>query len=142
MRRLLRFISLLLGVLGVLVLLAVVGVGGLLWTTKPPRNATVPIAGLSAPVQISYGAHGIPYIRAANLTDAAAALGYAHARDRMFQMELMRRAASGTLSEIAGPATLNMDKEMRVLGLRRSAQADYANLPPDAKRMLEAYAPA
>ena len=45
MRRLLRFISLLLGVLGVLVLLAVVGVGGLLWTTKPPRNATVSIAG-------------------------------------------------------------------------------------------------
>jgi len=85
MRRLLRFISVLLGVLGVLALLAVVGVGGLLWTSMPPRNATVAIPGLSAPVHIAYDGHGIPYIRAANLIDAGAALGYAHARDRMFQ---------------------------------------------------------
>ena len=140
MRRALRFLRFLLAGLGVLALLAIVGVGGLLWTSMPSRNATVAIPGLSAPVHIAYDAHGIPYIRAADLTDAAAALGYAHARDRMFQMELMRRAASGTLSEIAGPATLSMDKEMRTLGLRRSAQADYANLPADAKRMLEAYA--
>jgi len=140
MRPLLRFLRTLLTALGVLLLLLVVGVGGLLWTTLPSRNGTFSIPGLSAPVDITFDAHGIPFIRAANLTDAAAALGYLHARDRMFQMDLMRRAASGTLSEIAGPATLPMDKEMRILGLRRAAVADYAALPEDAKRMLEAYA--
>lgn len=140
MRRLLRFIRVLLTGLGSLVLLLAVGIGGLLWLTLPARNQTATIPGLSAPVDISFDEHGIPRIRAANLTDAAAALGYVHARDRMFQMELMRRAASGRLSEIAGPATLAMDKEMRVLGLRRSAVAEYATLPADARTLLQAYA--
>ncbi len=142
MRQPFQFLRALLTGLGVLVLLLVVGLGGLLWTTLPARNpgGKVAIAGLSGPVNIIFDQHGVPFIRATNLTDAAAALGYVHARDRMFQMELMRRAASGTLSEIAGPATLPMDSEMRILGLRRAAVADYAGLPPDAKRMLEAYA--
>ena len=73
-------------------------------------------------------------------TDAAAALGFVHARDRLFQMELMRRAASGRLSEIAGPATLALDRSMRTLGLRRRAVADYPALPAETRAMLEAYA--
>ena len=63
-----------------------------------------------------------------------------HARDRMFQMDLMRRAASGRLSEIAGPATLRIDRMMRTLGLRQRAVADLAALPADTDAMLEAYA--
>ena len=63
-----------------------------------------------------------------------------HARDRLFQMELMRRAASGRLSEIAGPATLALDRTMRTLGLRRRAVADYPALPAETRAMLEAYA--
>ena len=58
----------------------------------------------------------------------------------MFQMELMRRAASGRLSELAGPATLPIDRLMRTLGLRQRAVADLAALPPDTRTMLEAYA--
>jgi len=90
-------------------------------------------------VTISLDADGIPRIQAATDPDAAAALGFVHARDRMFQMELMRRAASGRLSEIAGPPTLPMDRMMRVLGLRRRAEADLALLPPDTHALLEAY---
>ncbi len=123
-----------------LVMLAVFSLAGLLWTTLPPRNSSAAMPGLSAPVEISFGEHAIPFIKAANLFDAAAALGYLHARDRMFQMELMRRMASGRLSELAGPATLPIDKEMRTLGLRRAAEADYVALPADARHMLEAYA--
>ena len=128
--------------IGVLLLLLAVGFAGLLWLTVPSRNQSASIPGLSAPVDISFDARGIPRIRAATLVDAAAALGYVHARDRMFQLDLMRRAASGRLSEIAGPGTLPIDKEMRVLGLRGRAIADYAALPQDVRSTLRGTAPA
>ena len=63
-----------------------------------------------------------------------------HARERMAQMDLMRRAPAGELSEIAGPATLPLDRMMRTLGLRVRAAADYPALPADTRAMLEAYA--
>ncbi|HSU04903.1 MAG TPA: penicillin acylase family protein [Acetobacteraceae bacterium] len=135
----LRLARTLLTSIGVVLLLLAVGFAGLLWLTVPSRNQSASIPGLSAPVDIRFDEHGIPRIRAATLVDAAAALGYVHARDRMFQLDLMRRAASGRLSEIAGPATLPIDKEMRVLGLRVRAMADYAALPPDERAILEAY---
>jgi penicillin amidase len=124
----------------VVVILLAGGVAGLLWSTLPPASQEARIPGLSAPVSIGFDPDGIPHIRAANDLDAAAALGFVHARDRMFQMELMRRAASGRLSEIAGPATLSIDRMMRVLGLRRRAEADMALLPGDTRAVLDAYA--
>jgi penicillin amidase len=123
-----------------IVVLLAAGVAGLLWSTLPSSTQDVHIAGLSAPVSITLDQNGIPRIEAANALDAAAAMGFVHARDRMFQMELMRRAASGRLSEIAGPATLPIDRMMRVLGLRVRAEADLAILPPDTRAMLDAYA--
>ncbi len=137
MRRMLRNVLILL-LLAVL-LLAAAG-AGLLWSTLPPTTQQARIPRLTAPVAIGFDADGIPRIRAANDADAAAALGFVHARDRMFQMELMRRAASGRLSEIAGPATLPIDRMMRVLGLRHRAEADLALLPADTRAMLDAYA--
>ena len=122
-----------------IVLLVAAIVTGVLWLTLPPRSQQARIAGLSGPVDIGFDADGIPRIRAVNDTDAAAALGFVHARDRLFQMELMRRAASGRLSEIAGPATLALDRSMRTFGLRRHAVADYPALPAETRAMLEAY---
>ncbi len=106
----------------------------------PPDSGIARIPGLSAPVEIDFDGNGVPRIHAANERDAAAAIGYVHARDRMFQMELMRRAASGRLSEIAGPATLPFDRQMRVFGLARLARDDVAAQTPDAGAMLDAYA--
>ncbi|HEX4096378.1 MAG TPA: penicillin acylase family protein, partial [Caulobacteraceae bacterium] len=126
--------------LGFFLLLTAAFVTGLLWLTLPPRQQQARIQGLSGPVDIGFDSDGIPRIHAASELDAAAAMGFVHARDRLFQMDLMRRAASGRLSEIAGPVTLNYDRTMRTLGLRRRAQEDYANLPPDTRAMLEAYA--
>ncbi len=141
MRRALRALrALLIGLAALILLAAAGGIAAALWWTLPPRHATAAIPGLSAPVAITFDQDGIPRIRAANLADAAAALGYVHARDRMFQMDLMRRVASGRLAAIAGPAALPLDREMRTLGLRRAAEADYAALPPATGGILRSYA--
>ncbi len=140
MRAIIRGTRRLLFWLGFVVLLLAAVVTGMLWLTLPPRSQQARIPGLSGPVDIGFDTDGIPRIHAANATDAAAATGFVHARDRMFQMELMRRAASGRLSEIAGPATLATDRLMLTLGLRRRAVADYPTLPAETRAMLEAYA--
>jgi penicillin amidase len=140
MNPLLRGIARVLAAIGVLVLLLAALTVGAVWLTMPGSQQTASVPGLSAPVDIAYDADWIPRIRAATPQDAAAALGFLHARDRMFQLELMRRAASGRLSEIAGPATLPLDRMMRTLGLRQHAVADLAALPPDTQAMLQAYA--
>ena len=123
----------------VVLLLAALAVGAV-WLTVPGTEQTASISGLSGVVDHRYDTDWVPRMRAGSETDAASALGFLHARDRMFQMELMRRAASGRLSEIAGPATLPIDRMMRTLGLRQRAVADFATLPPDTQIMLEAYA--
>jgi penicillin amidase len=135
-----RGIARVLAAIGVVVLLLAALVAGALWLTVPGSGQTAGIPGLSGPVDITYDADGVPRIKAGSEQDAAAALGFLHARDRMFQMELMRRAASGRLSEIAGPATLPIDRMMRTLGLRQHAVADFSTLPADTRAILEAYA--
>jgi penicillin amidase len=140
MRALLRLLRRLLVGFGFIVLFVAAVVTGALWLTLPPRSQLVRIPGLTGPVDISFDSDGIPRIRAANATDAAAALGFVHARDRLFQMEMMRRAASGRLSEFAGLATVGYDRTMRTLGLRRRAVADYPALPAETRAVLEAYA--
>jgi penicillin amidase len=138
-RRRARFRRLLFGLLAFLLLL---GIGGVVLAQilLPPRHATVALPGLSAPVRITFDAGGIPFIQAASATDAAEALGYLHARDRLFEMDLMRRAAGGSLAQLLGPLALPNDEEMRRLGMRRAAAADQAELSPQARGLLQAYA--
>src|SRR5882724_10362270 len=102
MRRLLKWIGF--GLLG-LIVLALVAVGGAyLWlrSSLPQPDGTVQVAGVSARVTIGRDDRGVPTIRAASLDDAAFAIGFAHAQDRLFQMDMMRRAGAGRLSEIVG----------------------------------------
>ena len=120
--------------------LAVALVALAIWATLPGTDAALRVAGLARPVEIALDARGIPLIRAANERDAAVAMGVLHARDRLFQMEMMRRGASGRLSEIAGPSTLRLDRTVRTLGLRRRAEADLAVLPAETRAAMEAYA--
>lgn len=140
MRAIVRLLRGALAIVGGLVLLCAVGLGGLIWMTFPGREQALAIAGLSSPVDIVFDSDRIPRIRAANLLDAATALGYVHARDRMFQMDMMRRLAAGRLSELFGSRALSMDREMRTLGLARRAMADYSLLPPQGSALMEAYA--
>jgi penicillin G amidase len=125
---------------GLVLCALIVTVAALIWRVLPPQDDVLTIPGVDDPVGVSFDSNDIPFIRASSPTDAATALGYIHARDRMFQMELMRRAASGTLAALFGPAALPNDEEMRILGVRESAEADVANLSPEARDLLQAYA--
>lgn len=96
--------------------------------------------GLMAAGSISYNAEGVPTITAANDFDAAWLVGYAHARDRFFQMDVLRRTASGTLTELVGSSVLARDVELRTLGLRRAAWASWAGASAELRGQLRAYA--
>jgi penicillin amidase len=140
MRALLRFSGRLLAFVAILGVLAIGFALALVFTTLPDAREELAIPGLSAPVTITLDDHAIPRIAAANERDAAVALGFLHARDRMFQMDAMRRGAQGRLAEIAGAPALRLDRFTRTLGLAQSAAADFAALSPEARDMLEAYA--
>lgn len=96
----------------------------------------------SAAPEITFDAYGIPTIRAGSWEEAAHALGGLHARERVFQMELYRRTASGTLSELFGESQLQSDIRMRQLQIRRSSQEwwDSGEIPAGMRAELEAYA--
>src|SRR5690625_795145 len=81
--------------------------------------------------------HGVPHIQAETLQDLYFAQGYVQAQDRLFQMELSRRQASGTLSEVIGEATVDNDKYFRTLGLRRAAEKSYDVYSDEAKEVLQ-----
>jgi penicillin amidase len=129
--------------LGIVVFAALAIAGGLfIWmpTSLPQVAGEIAVPGLAAPVQILRDADGIVTIRAGNDADAAFALGYVHAQDRLVQMEMMRRLVAGRLSEVIGELTLSTDRTMRVLGLYRAAEQSEALLPEDTRSRLQAYA--
>lgn len=123
-----------------LVLLVIGGIAGAIWWSLPARHADLALAGLSAPVAITLDTRGIPHITASSEEDAWAALGFLHARDRMFQMEMMRRGARGQTAALAGATALRLDRFMRLLRLEERAAADLAALDAETRAMLEAYA--
>lgn len=96
-------------------------------------------AGLSAPVSISRDHLGIATIEAENRRDLASALGFAHAQERFFQMDLLRRIAAGELSELVGPAGVKEDLNHRRHRFRTRAQAAVAALPAEERELLDAY---
>src|SRR5580658_6063365 len=91
-------------ILLVIVVLAVAGGGAawLFWRSQPIYAGQVAMPDLAAAVHVYRDEHGVPHIFAANMNDAARALGYIHADERLFQMEMQRRAGAGRLSEILG----------------------------------------
>ncbi len=130
------------GLIGLVVLAVVAVAGGYLWLrgSLPMTEGRIAAAGLEAPVEVLRDADGVITIRAESLRDAYFAVGYAHAQDRLWQMDFMRRSAAGRLSEVVGPATLWLDRFMRGLGLYRVAEANVAHLGLEARAVLEAYA--
>jgi len=126
----------------IVILLGALLAGGWFYlrSSLPQTDGTVVVTGLSAPVAITRDAHGIPTIVAKSDTDAAFALGYVHAQDRLFQMDLMRRYGAGRLAEWFGEAALPIDRFTRTLGLYRAAAAQYAHLSPEVRSVLDAYA--
>ncbi|MEN9467929.1 MAG: hypothetical protein RL081_1930, partial [Pseudomonadota bacterium] len=94
----------LMGALIALVLVIGLAAGGwYIYKKQPVRSGSVELTGLAAPVSVQYDERGVPHIRAENEADMYKALGYVHAQDRLFQMEIVRRLAKGELAEILGP---------------------------------------
>lgn len=140
MRRALKWIGWsLAGIVGVAVL---GGVGGYLWlrTSLPQQDGTIHVGGLTAPVTVERDDRGVVTIRAQTRTDGYFALGFAHAQDRLFQMDLMRRVAAGRLAEVVGAEAVPTDKLMRTLGLYTMAEQQAEAAGPDLKSALDAYA--
>ncbi|HEY4054604.1 MAG TPA: penicillin acylase family protein [Terriglobales bacterium] len=106
----------------------------------PELDGSVSVPGLSAPVSVTRNAQGVPMIEAANLSDLFFAQGYVTAQDRLFQMDLMRRAAAGELSEIVGEVALEHDRQQRILGIRAAADKGLAATTPEDRQQFEAYA--
>lgn len=122
---------------------AAVAIGGGFWVlhgAMPQLDGTVKLDRLTAEVRVYTDAHGIPVINAANRIDAVRALGYVTARDRLFQMELMRRKSAGRLSEIFGALALDSDIKARTYGFHRETKAILAKLPPAHLDYLQSYA--
>ena len=123
-----------------LVLLAVVTAWLVLRASLPDIDGDLRLAGLSAPVTIERDAAGVPVIHGATREDVARATGYAHAQDRWFQMDLLRRTSAGELSELLGPALLDTDRRVRLHQFRRHAEQALGELDPAGRRLIEAYA--
>jgi penicillin amidase len=107
-----------------------------------PRQASPPQAlpGLQAAAKITRDVYGIAHIEAASEHDLFFLQGYVHAEDRLFQMDVSRRQASGTLAELLGPAALASDVNLRTLGIRRAAVRSVPLLSARTRVALEAYA--
>lgn len=107
-----------------------------------PRDATVRIPGMDGPVDVKYDARGVPHIFATTEEDVYRALGYVVARDRLFQLDIQTRAASGRLTELLGPQALPLDRTPREMGMPRAAELKLAALDSNgtSRRMMDAYA--
>lgn len=118
--------------------------GGGAWyihSKQPVRQGEMTLAHLQAPVTVRYDERGVPHIRAENEADLYRSLGYVHAQDRLFQMEMLRRLARGELAEVLGPKLLDTDKLFRSLRIREHADAYVAQQDKQtpAWKALKAY---
>lgn len=118
------------------------GVWALARSATPPRVAGAAIPHLGAPVDVRFDDRGVPHVFASSVADASRAMGYIHARDRLFQMELQARAVAGTLSELVGDRALALDRQARAQGLADAARRGFEALPPTstARVIAAAYA--
>ncbi len=110
------------------------------WRAMPAYSGAEKLPGLSAEARVWRDAYGVPHIFAASMDDAARTLGYLHASERLFQMEVQRRVGQGRAAELQGAGALGIDKFMRTLGLYREAEASFSALSPPAQKRLQAYA--
>jgi penicillin amidase len=127
---------------GLLVLLALAAVVAW-WTLRgslPRLDGDGDLAGLSAPVTVQRDALGVVTIEAESEIDAMRALGYVHAQERFFEMDLLRRTAAGELAGLFGPKAVEVDKQRRVHRMRARVQAQFDAIAGDRKAVLQAYA--
>jgi penicillin amidase len=136
LRRLLLGLLLLIG-------MAAATLYGWLLTTRPQMSGFLDLTALQDTVEVQFDEFGIPHIFAKNETDAYYALGYVHAQERLFQMEMLRRLAAGRLSEILGADLVETDRFFRTIGLaeaaKKNAQTHFSVIDKSWKKAALAY---
>ena len=128
--------------LALLLLVVTAAAAGYLWLRQslPQTSGTIAVPGLSAPVEVIRDGNDIPHLYAKSVADAHFALGFVHAQDRLWQMDMNRRIAAGRLSEVFGPTSLETDRFLRTLGVRRVAEANFRRFDAETRAALIAYA--
>jgi penicillin G amidase len=111
----------------------------MLTASLPQYKGEIHSHGISNKVEVYRDSLGVPYILANDEDDGAFALGYLHSQERMFQMDLIRRAGAGRLSEILGPKALIFDKLFRTVGIAKTSQRIVKILKPEVLKLLESY---
>jgi penicillin G amidase len=131
-----------------LILFVVIAVFGVFFTyiywwliqrPVPQNTGDLSFTALDNPVEVLRDKHGIPHIYAQTQEDLWRAQGFIHAQDRLWQMEQNRRIASGRLAELFGKAALDADRFCRVIGFRRSAEADWQSFDAESRSVVECY---
>lgn len=139
-RHLLAFLLALLAVAALALGIGALWLRGRLRASLPRLAGKLAVAGLHAPVTVERDALGVPSIHAADRLDAALALGFVHAQDRFFQMDLLRRVGAGELAELLGPGLVPVDRRHRLHRFRGVARQVVARSSPAEQALGEAYA--
>ena len=137
-----RWLKVIVGIISSLIILLVIGgfvFYKLLLSTLPSYTGEIASSKISSDVKIYRDSMAVPYIVAKNDDDAAFALGYVHAEDRLFSMDLIRRAGEGKLSEIIGPETVPFDRMFLTIGIKRTAEKILSQLDPVTLNLLQSY---
>lgn len=124
----------------ILLVIAVVVLNVYIGKSKPQIEGEISVGVLDDEVTVIRDEQGVPHIKASSDADLYRAQGFVQAQDRMFQMDLARRQASGRLAEVVGEAAVPTDQFFRTFSLREAAKASWEGYGPDAKQVLEWYA--
>jgi penicillin amidase len=140
MNRRARILAWILGIAAGIAAAAIAAAWFAVRASLPKIEGTAGVAGLTAPASIERDAAGVPVIRGATRADVARATGYAHAQDRLFQMDLLRRTGAGELAALLGPGLVEADRHIRPHQFRRRAREALAALGAAERGLLESYA--
>ncbi len=123
-------------------LLCLMAGGAYFWArgSLPVVDGSIELAGISAPVRITRDRHAVPHIYADSVVDVMFGLGFVHAQDRLWQLEVNRRIGSGRLSEVMGIATVATDRFLRTLGIQQAAERSYNELDKETHEVIDSYA--
>ncbi|WP_332646391.1 penicillin acylase family protein [Lysinibacillus sp. 54212] len=138
--KLLRFILWLVGILIAVTIVALTALNVYIGKSEPKIQGEVSVEILNQDVTVTRDEAGVPHIEAMSDEDLYRAQGYVQAQDRLFQMDLARRQASGMLAEVVGEAAVDTDKFFRTFSLRHAAELSWDGYNAEAKRVLEWYA--
>lgn len=128
------------GAIGVLLIGAFIFLNMYIGKSKPVISGEVGVSILDDEVIVTRDGAGLPHIEAESDADLYRAQGYIQAQDRLFQMDLSRRQASGRLAEVLGEAAIDTDKHFRTFSLRAAAEASYDGYSDEAKEVLRLFA--